>query len=134
MWHLITALRSRRWIRIWRMLLVCWSLWVVSFGAYSRRFLSDGTTDSDASIIEKSMEDNAMNINKGNLSSGNRKYVSAIQEKNSNNDLKNICENFENILACEEFWHKLRLSLPQKIYLLYSLGRSLRPAVTQGTE
>ena len=71
---------------------MCWSLWVVSFGAYSRRFLSDGTTDSDVSIIEKSMEDNAMNINKGNLSSGNRKHVSAMQEKNSDNDLKNTSE------------------------------------------
>ena len=74
---------------------MCWSLWVVSFGAYSSRFVSAGATDSNASIIEKSTEDNAMNtmnINKGNLSGRNRKHFSALKEKTSNNDLKNTSE------------------------------------------
>lgn len=84
---------------------------MVSFGAYSRRFLSDGTTDSDASLIEKSMEDNAMNINKGNLSSGNRKHVSAMQEKNSNNDLKNISEKNSGNKFQNDFRNDFQLNL-----------------------
>lgn len=74
---------------------MCWSLWVVSFGAYSSHFVSDGATDRDSVIAEKSTKENAkntMNINKGNLSGGNRKHVSAMQEKNSNNDLKDTSE------------------------------------------